>query len=323
MSKPTQLDMVCLEKLQGPGGTRLLPVPNLPRPQLPRHGVSEPSMYTSIRNSNPFLGGTPGGLEVMAQLQNAESDSSVYSPIGALSAIPQPPNDGRGNYDETVPNALLCADDLSSDIRHPSYEGNGYQEEISWTNLHARQVSASANSIGSDRTISKPRSRLPAPIKVPPPSVGQVRVASNDTYRSDSPPKPRAIPWPGESPPKPIAWPGFEDSPPPSPKVASAVTPPIPARSPERWTTKRGGRSEQLHRQDADSHEMIRIVSKENIRSALGGLSPESSLEDIRMQTAAHGKKAPSRVASPPRLETYNTHLFPRKDARGEGGSPW
>jgi hypothetical protein len=207
-----------------------------------------------------------------------------------------------------------------SEVRQPSYEGNGYHEEISLTNLHSKKVCAVAGSGSSDKAPSKPRSRLPAPIKTPPPYVGQLCIASNDTYPNDALELKESVPWPDEPPPRPVAWPGFETSPPRPSKAVSDFAPPIPVKSPERWTSKRGQQSEQPLRDETVSHEMMRIVSKENIRAALGNLTPESSIEDLRAQ-AAHAKKAPTRVASPPRLETYNNHMFPRKDASSQGKS--
>jgi hypothetical protein len=58
---------------------------------------------------------------------------------------------------------------------------------------------------------------------------------------------------------------------------------------------------------------MLRIVSKENIRAALGGISRESSAEDL---VPPMPFAEPVRTASPMRhqLQPYNTHMFPRKD---------
>ncbi|KAJ4350702.1 hypothetical protein N0V95_004488 [Ascochyta clinopodiicola] len=277
-----------------------LPAPPYPCPELPQQRASDRSAYMSIRNADPFNEFTHEDSMEMIQRRSVDSDSSMYSPMGALSAIPRPLKNDNGRYDESATRELLQAKEPHSDIRHPSYEGNGYEEEVSLTDLHARKVSASDPSSSSDKVPLKPHSRLPAPIKAPPPYVNQLRTASDD-----SSPKPYAVPWPG-----------FEDSPPRHPKAASAMAPPIPVKSAERWATKRCQRSEQLLHEEAHSHEMTRIVSRENIRAALGDLSPESSMEDLWAQSAARAKKTPSRVASPPRLEAYNTHMFPRKDAR-------
>lgn len=249
--------------------------------------------------------------------------------MGAPSAIPRPLKKIRNEPNVRSLQPLLEVKKSFSEARHPSYEGNGYQEEISSTNLHTRQASTGSQSVNSDVVPPKLRSRLPAPIKVAPPYASQLRVASNDTYRNDAVPKPSGTPWALDHP-KPDAWPNVNIAYPLRAETASEFAPPIPAKSPEHWASKRGLRSEQLVRENTSSHqglihpalredgterEMLRIVSKENIRAALGNLTPESSIEDLRTARA----KTTTRVASPPRLETYNSHMFPRKDARPNG----
>jgi hypothetical protein len=56
---------------------------------------------------------------------------------------------------------------------------------------------------------------------------------------------------------------------------------------------------------------VMRIVSKENIRAALGNTSPDASTEDLNAGTVP---PVPLRTKSPPVLQAYNTHMFPRKD---------
>lgn len=224
------------------------------------------------------------------------------------------------------PEPLLGAKKSFSEVRYPSYEGNGYQDEISLTNLHARKVSAGRESVVSDIVPPKPRSRLPAPIKLPTPYIMQreLRVASHDTYLKDTAPKhPYAPQGPVDY--TGTALPIANNSWGPRVQLASGIVPPVPAKSPERRL-----RSEQLPRErnpgpqdsvqpvlreNGTERDISRIVSKENIRAALSGLTPESSIEDLRTRA-----KAPARVASPPRLETYNSHMFPRKDAHMNGG---
>ena len=284
--------------------------------------MSEQSLYTSIRKSNPFEEDALEDTTNVSQRQSTDSNGSVYSPMGALSAIPRPLDNSRSKCDEPVSRGLSQSKNLSSSLRYPSYEGNGYHEEINFANLHTRNLSTGGQSMESDKVPPRPRSRLPAPIKIPPRYMGQLRIASNDTYRNDSPPKPGAVLWPGESPPQPVAWPGFECCPPHPSKTASTFTIPIPVKSPERRMTKRSQRSEQLLREELVSHEMSRIVSKERIRAALGDLSKESLSEDVEAP-AVRAEKAPPRVASPPRLETHNTHMFPKKDLRPNEKHGW
>lgn len=246
--------------------------------------------------------------------------------MGAPSAIPRPLKEFREEPKAPSRQHSLAPKKSFSEARYPSYEGSGYQDEISLTNLHTRKVSAGGESVASDIVPPKPRSRLPAPIKLSPPYVTQrgLRAASHDTYLNDTAPKPRAAPQ------DPVgytdtAWPSTSNPLGHNMQPTSDIAPPIPAKSPERRL-----RSEQLPRertpvppglihpalrQNGTEREMMRIVSKENIRAALGGLTPKSSIEDLRART-----NAPTRVASPPRLETYNSHMFPRKDLR-PGGS--
>jgi hypothetical protein len=245
--------------------------------------------------------------------------------MGAPSAIPRPLKKLREEPAASSPQLLLGAKKSFSEVRYPSYEGNGYQDEISLTNLHARKVSAGGESVGSSVGPPEPRSRLPAPIKLPPPYVTQrdLRVASNDT----APKLPAAPQGPVSH--TDAAWSDANNPWRRRMDICSELAPPIPAKSPERWVSKRGLKSEQLPRdqtsgpqglihpalrENGTEREMMRIVSRENIRTALGSLTPESSIEDLRART-----KAPTRVASPPRLETYNSHMFPRKDARPNG----
>ncbi|KAF2129322.1 hypothetical protein P153DRAFT_340064 [Dothidotthia symphoricarpi CBS 119687] len=264
------------------GSKSLNSIHPLLRPVQQQQNPSEQSVYTSIRNSNPFTENPPE--EVKTQ---CSTDDSLFSPMGPLSAIPRP----LYKPEPIKPKKSF------HDSRIPSYEGTGYVDEISLTNLH-----------NSRMNTAHPLSRLPAPI-APIPYAGHLRIASTDTYR-DVPPK--SVARPSQPPPHPVAWPGFESqdnlAPPP---------PPIPSKSPERWKSTGGHvavpHSEQLLREN--SHSILRIVSRENIRAALGGLSRESSEEDLAPQNSCVG---PERTMSPESkkraLQTYNTHLFPRKE---------
>jgi hypothetical protein len=63
---------------------------------------------------------------------------------------------------------------------------------------------------------------------------------------------------------------------------------------------------------------MARIVSKENIRSALGGISADVSTEDLTLAPTTSMVEGPSRTMSPggTKLQAYNTNLFPRMENR-------
>ena len=265
-------------------------------------------MYTTIRHSSPYSQDTFEFAD--------DGEEPVWSPMGAPSAIPRPLKKVREEAKRSNPEPLLGAKKSLSEVRYPSYEGNGYQEEISLTNLHARKVSAGGESVISDIIPTKPRSRLPAPIKLPPPynTQREPRAVSNDTYLKDTALKHlNASQGPVSY--TDTAWPIPNDP---------YMAPPIPAKSPERRlksaqlprerTPAPQGLIHPALRENGTEREMMHIVSKENIRAALEGLTPESSIEDLRART-----KAPTHVASPPRLETYNKHMFPRKDTRPNG----
>lgn len=229
----------------------------------------------------------------------------------------------------------------SCDVRLPSYEGTQYQKEISLTDLHPQRMNSTRSP--EPKRAKTPATRLPAPI-MPVPYSGP-RVASADTPTKLtipppqpvlSPPKPVAMPvkpalqpvksiaWPGPSGakssttdrpnkamPRKTAWPGAD-----SDDDDEPLPPPIPVKSPERQI--RNPRSRRPVPED-NEHEVFRIVSRENIRSALGNLSRESSMESLALSKSLEELV---REMSPVKqhLQTYNTHLFPRKEERN--GTP-
>jgi hypothetical protein len=305
----------------------------IPRPQMPRD-ISGANTYNVIRNSNPFDLDQP----------RAATAGAFYLPIGHMSETPRPSkgqqqaatvsSSSLASQENSFDTSRLLNDEPSSDepaplhdfmpsqegrlapgkktakhdVRAPSYEGTEYQKEISLTDLHTHRLQSTLSPPVRTRT---PATRLPAPI-VPVPYSGP-RVASADTpgkspekpspVVSNRPPVPVA--WPGPIP-KATPWPGYE-----SDDSDNAPTPPIPAKSPERQI--HNPRSRQPVREDAADGEVYRIVSRENIRAALGGISRESSTEDLAPKKPFAD---PARTMSPvkPQLATYNTHLFPRKE---------
>lgn len=226
------------------------------------------------------------------------------------------------------------------EVRQPSYEGTGYQDEISLTDLHAARSHA-ARSTQPPAPV-RPPTRIPAPISIVPYS-GNTRVASGDSQPNsavkttphtgvayglqsiarmpDSSIPSHRIPshWANKSPPKAIPWPGtqsiddfgavrdemFDFG------IDNNFTPPVPSKSPERQNVDRQRKIpcvNQLSGHEANS--VHRIVSIENIRSALDSDS-NSSLEELVHRTPF---ARPTPTASPVRsLRTYNSHHFPRK----------
>jgi hypothetical protein len=167
--------------------------------------------------------------------------------------------------------------------------------------------------------LHKPLPMPPKPFGGPPKPMAQPgpsETLPNSTPWPDSP-SPKKTVWPEDDSTSPdesetdtlsqqkIAWPGADSD-------EEQETPPLPSKSPERQI--RNPRSRRPLRED-DEHEVFRIVSRENIRTALSGLSRESSAEEL----AAHQPfPEPARTMSPmqPHLQTYNTHMFPRRDER-------
>ncbi|KAF2795051.1 hypothetical protein K505DRAFT_336395 [Melanomma pulvis-pyrius CBS 109.77] len=114
------------------------------------------------------------------------------------------------------------------------------------------------------------------------------------------------------------------------------TAPPIPEKNPMRSTSVRdrlppASHSAQHHMESQSSHNLgVRIVSKENIRAALGSLSSSSSEEDLQ-NTDKGRHQGPNRQGPPARLgvpssslplRAYNTHMFPRNPSLGstQGG---
>lgn len=283
-------------------------------------------------------------LSAIPRPLQADSDSSFHhkarSGPGALSDASSGSERGSTNFAAPSfgPERKVHEKKSSFDIRLPSYEGSEYQKEISLTDLHTQRMFSTRSP--EPKPTRTPATRLPAPI-VPVPYCGP-RVASADTPSKTttpttqpvlSPPKPVAMPvkavfeptkstaWPGpsakkssatsrpdEPAPQKTAWPGTESD------DDESLPPPIPAKSPERQI--RNPRSRQPALEDNNhGHEVLRIVSRDNIRSALGDLSRESSMESLAGPMSVEEL---DRGVSPikQQLQTYNTHLFPRKDER-------
>jgi hypothetical protein len=315
-------------------------IASLPRPAM-CHRSSDMSVYTSVRNSNPFVEDVQNDLKlVSAQTDTLDiekplprkiREDAIFSPMGQMSAIPPLLNGEAQDLPKLESEGIR-----NTGPRLPSYEGTAYQKEISLTDLHTRRMLKAARSIEQVRTKT-PATRLPAPI-VPIP-YGGPRVASADTpvkgmaalpniasspstsvtvsgksvmpksivWPRASVTKPKAPDWSGQSPPKSTAWPGFDSD-------DEDYTPPVPPKSPERHANN--PRSRQLMREAKTEREVTRIVSKENIQAALRGFSRESLIEEVPVQSKCFA--APSRTTTPIKhqLQTYNTHLFPRKDER-------
>jgi hypothetical protein len=268
-----------------------------PRPDTERK-PSEQSVFTLIRNSNPFsLSDSP-----QTNQTHHNTDVSESSPKSHMDAVPQPLHREYQCGVRVAPQVLEKSS--YADVRVPSYEGSGWDDEISLTKLHTVREDAARNLQCIQRT--KPATRLPVPIN-PAAYAGNLRIASKDSHFKETP---KSLAWPGTSPPNATAWPGMDE-----------LIPPVPSKSPERRNNTRGYVSGSRPRQlihDKSDRGMTRIVSKENIRSALKGSSRDSSAEDLTLQPPIPNLQVQNRTMSPggTGLQTYNTNLFPRRDER-------
>jgi hypothetical protein len=89
----------------------------------------------------------------------------------------------------------------------------------------------------------------------------------------------------------------------------------VPCKSPENKGNLHVAKSRcKLLRKQDGAHDLSRIVSRENIRAAIGGISPESSTEELapRLPFAEPVRSLSSQKS----LQTFNTHLFPRRGER-------
>lgn len=288
-----------------------------PRPEQSQRNASRQSVYASIRRSNPFIDAV-SNVPVEDEAC-AETNAPMYSSMGHSSDIPHPLQDDSAEPmpKETSP---IQQNQPRSHARVPSYEGTEYGDEISLTNLYASRRLTVHTAV--PYRPSKPSTRIPGPIN-PIPYAGHLRIASNDSYHV-SPSKPVAwsrsvLPKPVEKPdnwpPKATPWPGFESD----EDVASSAL----SESPGGWNSAHGQASgirlQQLRRKDSDT--MKRIVSKDNIRAALAGISRENSTEDLKppVPKLPYATGQTENMGIGVSLRTYNKHMFPRKETSAGG----
>ncbi|CBX93915.1 hypothetical protein LEMA_P035890.1 [Plenodomus lingam JN3] len=263
-----------------------------PRPETNRR-VSELSVYTSIRNANPFIQGSPeriGGLQSLVPRENTERQPK-NQPGTILHLMQEEKQHTEQSANWPLPQPSIRPQQSLVHMRSPSYEGNGYADEISLTKLHTTR---------KDTSRTPRPTRLPIPIK-PTAYNGPLRVAHPA-------PAPKKVPWPG-----------FEDDNDNNDNDISR--PPVPPKSPDRIHHPRSQTSPSQAPQtpQQDSRSVTRIVSKANIRAAIGNVSHEGSREDLPLPPPLPLTETHARSFSPggSRLHTYNTHLFPRKERRG------
>jgi hypothetical protein len=281
-------------------GKILLPIPRPPPFEPQTHKPTDGSAYPPIRGSEPLVD-VSKQIFIVPGRTRATSNDSLFSPMGAPSAIPRALFNEKIRADEPLPRELKPNKNPLAGRRPPSYEGTGYRNEISVADLHFRSTDNAK--IPNVDQITKVKanapSRIPTPTRIQPiPYSGQLKATAVSTRDEDIMPRPTAAPWPGqEELPRTIPWPGADDP------------PAIPAKNPNRYRARGHVTANQLMKEEHAS--VMRIVSKENIRAALGNTSPDASTEDLNAGTVP---PVPLRTRSPPVLQAYNTHMFPRRD---------
>ncbi|KAI8942628.1 hypothetical protein NX059_000682 [Plenodomus lindquistii] len=257
----------------------------------PRSEMTRNPSYSSIRDSNPFSEELPNRTKTQSPRKSREEDvefEPTSEPGTILRLMEEEKHFAAVAAKRSLPEPFLRQQKSFGDVRLPSYEGNGYANEISLTKLHASRKEAA-------RT-PKP-TRLPVPIK-PTAYGGPLRVVHHE---SASKPAPKTVPWPG-----------FEDD--------DVFRPAVPMKSQEPLSSQLRQVSKSQPEQEVGpgSRNVTRIVSKANIRAAIGDVSREGSTEDLPLPAPMPYAAGPARALSPggSKLHTYNTHLFPRKERK-------
>ncbi|USP76100.1 hypothetical protein yc1106_03374 [Curvularia clavata] len=278
-----------------------------------------PSASRDVPQIYPECISTPFDVCNEAQILQEHVDrNESFSPRkGTSSGIPRLARRDIRQDQQGAPVAPISDQKSCAERRNPSYEGSGWGKDISM--MDSGTIKADAGRVFEPKRPTKSTTRLPAPIK-PTPYYGQLRAATENSRDASS----VSFGSLETARPKPVAWPGTS---PEDKSVLAAVNdqddflPPIPARNPERRSEMRCQASishPQQRERSASNRSAARIVSKENIRAALGGHSRDSSVEDVPLVQCIETDQdqcsyAPSGGL---KLQTYNTHMFPRGDRR-------
>lgn len=283
------------------------------RPETER--TASDGVYSSIRNSNPFIEDTPEkslSVEVFSPMNGHPSavPKSLFNAT-TRSELRQPKN--KAVFEESSPDSKAS--------RNPSYAGTGYEREFMPVHIANQLHSRSEyNAFGNP---SRDTSFMLSPI----PDIEK-------SYEGEGSEIPRAIPWPGFTPaysPDPVNWP-FQTPSPVSPAPtewprASRIEhtipeppPPIPPKHPARALSGRlSSGSDMLPPPSMPRLLGPRIVSKENIRAHLGHISRDISEESLQIV-----KQQDVEAKSTTKLTAYNKHLFPRRpDRKGTPVGEW
>ncbi|KAJ4352396.1 uncharacterized protein N0V89_007744 [Didymosphaeria variabile] len=308
---------------------------------------SSDSVYSSIRNSNPFVEDTPGSLFTPTHKASVE----ILSPMsGHPSAIPKPlfntskRRDPRPENQELIPESpSSIVDSFSSKpSRMPSYAGTGYDREIKPPFIANKLHSTLEHNAydPASRETSFALSDIPELVHS---FERQHRLARIDNHGtlSEHPETvrllerqdidvPQHVPWPGMTPgfsPDPRNWPGQTPtaiSPAPTewPRASrfqhADLPPPIPPKHPARSSSIRSSAGSDLLPPPSLPRLLgPRIVSKENIRGHLSNISrdiSDDSLTQVKRDVTPTGA---------PKLMPFNKNMFPRRDRNGTPVGAW
>lgn len=321
----------------------------LPKANHAQESADSASVYSSIRNSNPFVEDTSD----FGSTPEHHTSIQVLSPMsGHPSAIPKPlmfnstrrHNSGSRNdlklvHDSQTPSIVRSA---SKPPRMPSYAGTGYDREIERpfvaTGSHSTLEHGAYDHLAreSSSTILEhpediyPYERHYQPTAAPKPYTPSKNPGTSRVPEAQDRDIPQNVPWCGMTPafpPEPLAWPGQT---PTATSAASTVwprasqfdnaepPPPIPPKHPARTASIRSSAGSDLPPPSIPQLLGPRIVSKENIRGHLSNISRDISEESVR-QT----KQRDVTPTGPVRLTPYNKNLFPRRDRNGTPVGAW
>lgn len=284
------------------------------KPSFQRQGSD--GVYTSIRNSNPFTDHIPIVLGSVHDRNHRKFEDEV-SPMVPPSAIPKPLfTTTERQFSGTVADKSSPTwPGIESDIRQPSYEGTGYERDITPTFI-ARKMHTTLEHDASQQT-----SQGIHPSEFP----GTIHPAHRDQHafsQTRAHDIPRSVPWPGQ-----IDTPGLlAQQVKRAPWPNNELPPPIPSRNPARINSMRNLHSHNSGREPLQPPPKLptlgpRIISKENIRAHLS-VSREGSEEDLRKVDDDDVHSIASTSASRP-LKTFNSHMFPRQDRKGTPVGAW
>ncbi|OAG10165.1 uncharacterized protein CC84DRAFT_1256054 [Paraphaeosphaeria sporulosa] len=318
-----------------------LPQPAYARPD-PERKPSD-GVYSSIRNSNPFLEDTARFWKTPGHRASIEV---LFPMSGYPSAIPKPlfnipkRQDAHTQRDHDFipesPSPVKASHD-SKASRMPSYAGTGYDREIKPPFVENKLNST------LEHNAYEPSSRetsfaLSGILEMVHPLERQDRIAGAHQYHTvaENPETirmlegrdsddPQHVHWPGMTPgitPEPVPWPGH------TPTVTSPAPtegphasrfqgldspPPVPPKHPARTASVRSSAGSDLP--TPPSFPTLigpHIISKENIRGHLSNISRDLSDETLRQV-----KQRDVTPRGTPRLTPFNKNMFPRRDAGG------